>query len=100
MGLLSACIRTLGDISHLSSPQSSSRVLMGTGDDCPTYASPFLGISCALGTGKATLAQLTLAEPKMEAVCSSFSSSSLRGWMIRVMWHVLSVANLRKAPTT
>lgn len=45
------------------------------------------------------MAQLTLAEPKMEAVCSSFSSSSLRGWMIRVMWHVLSVANLRKAPT-
>lgn len=40
----------------------------------------------------------TLAEPKMEAVCSSFSSSSLRGWMMSVMWHVLSVANLRKAP--
>lgn len=40
-----------------------------------------------------------MAEPKMEAVCSSFSSSSLRGWMTSVMWHVLSVANLRKAPT-
>lgn len=61
--------------------------------------SSFLGTHSAQGTGRATMAQLTLAEPKMEAVCNSFSSSSLRGWMIRVMWHVLSVANLRKAPT-
>lgn len=71
---------------------------MAAEDDHPTHTSPFLGIHCAQGTGRATLAQLTLAEPKMEAVCSSFSSSSLRGWMIRVMWHVFSVANLRKAP--
>lgn len=72
---------------------------MASQDDDPTHISPFLGIHCAQEIGRATLAQLTLAEPKMEAVCSSFSSSSLRGWMIRVMWHMLSVANLRKAPT-
>lgn len=71
----------------------------GTGDSCLMYPSPFLGTWCAQGTGRATPAQLTLAEPKMEAVCSSFSSSSLRGWMTSVMWQVLSVANLRKAPT-
>lgn len=34
----------------------------------------------------------------MEAVWRSRSSSSFLGWMIRVTWQLLLVANLRKAP--
>jgi len=66
----------------------------------PDICQPLPGNTLCLRDRKGHLAQLTLAEPKMEAVCSSFSSSSLRGWMTSVMWQVLSVANLRKAPTT
>lgn len=41
---------------------------------------------------------LTLAEPKIDAVCSSLSSSSFLGWMIRVTWQELLVANFLKTP--
>lgn len=71
----------------------------GAGNSCPKHPSSLLGTRYARVTGRVIPTQLTLAEPKMEAVCSSFSSSSLRGWMTSVMWQLLSVANLRKAPT-
>lgn len=34
----------------------------------------------------------------MDAICSSRSSSSFLGWMIRVTWQLLLVANFLNAP--
>lgn len=59
---------------------------------------PFIKLKTIQFAAQKTSLPLTFAEPKMEAICSSRSSSSFLGWMIRVTWQLLLVANFLNAP--